>query len=210
MRFSFKIAIWSFVTLGLLSCGRSEIKDPTEFTHYLADKENGLVNEKSIAGVKFKVKYLPYEYQAYLSMNGKGQMLQKEKDSVLKAFSTSVAFLLNIGPADGEDFDITKVGISSYEEFADRIEKMSFEAQDWIMLDIEGKQMKADIVRLENLNALERSRNFLVVFGSEFATENDIRTKDLCFIYDDEMFSTGKSKFVFKADDLNKTPDFKF
>lgn len=210
MRVGFKIFTYSFIALGLLSCKQSEIKDPTEFTHYLANKENGLVNEKSIAGVKFKVKYLPYQYQAYLSMNGKETVLQKEKDSVLKAFSTSVAFLLNIGPAENEDFDITKVGVKSYEEFADRIEKMSFEAQDWIMLDIGGKQIKADIVRMENLNALERSRNFLVVFASEFATENDIRTKDLCFIYDDEMFSTGKSKFIFKAEDLKNTPEFKF
>lgn len=194
----------------LFACKPAEIKDSKAYVKYLSEKDNGLVYEKAISGIKYKVKYLPAEYLAYNTLSGIDDISETSKDSVIQAYATSLTFLLNIGPDDKEDFDITKVGISSYEEFASRIETMAFETQEFIKLEANGKTYTPSIVRMENLNALERSRNFVVVFSCEKDPGNELRSSDLCFCYDDEMFNTGVNKFVFKSADLTRIPKFKF
>jgi hypothetical protein len=179
--------------------------DPREYFKYLADPDHGLVIEKSIAGIKYKVKYLPEDYLKYNSKtnDGTGAAAQNE-------YASSVTFLLNVGPADNENFDITRVGIESYQEFAERVELMAFDAAQWISLQTEDSTYKPSIVRLENVNAQERGRNFVVVFSSEKGTPADIRKKDMSFTYNDEMFNTGVNKFVFRSRDIESLPQFKF
>ena len=191
-------------------CKPSKMTDAKEFMKYLSDDENGLVKDKKIGGIKYKLKYLPEEYLAYNTIIGQNDFNLKQKDSIIKSFNNSITFVLNIGPAEGEDFDITQLGVSNYEEFAQRIEQMAFKASDWINLKVEETEYKPTIVRMENINALERSRNFIVVFSSEKNSDKDLRRKDMCFVYYDEMFNTGTNKFIFQSKDINNIPQFIF
>ncbi|MEO6302755.1 MAG: hypothetical protein ABIP51_06250, partial [Bacteroidia bacterium] len=75
---------------------------------------------------------------------------------------------------------------------------------------VKEKEYKPSIVRMENLNALERSRNFIVVFSSESNSPNDLRKNDMLFVYNDELFNTGVNNFIFKAEQINSIPKFKF
>jgi len=206
-----KIVIALILVVNIFAtCKPSKITDAKEFMIYLSDNKNGLVKDKKIGGIKYKLKYLPEEYLAYNSINAQNNFNPKQKDSIIKLFNNSVTFVLNIGPADGENFDITQLGVNNYEEFAQRIEQMAFNATDWINLIVEETKYKPSIVRMENINALERSRNFIVVFSSEKNSDKDLRKKDMCFIYDDELFNTGTNKFIFDAKDINNIPQFIF
>ncbi len=147
---------------------------------------------------------------AFNLVNEQKNITQTQKDSIIKSFNNSVTFILNIGPAEGENFDITQLGVANYQEFAQRIEQMAFKANEWINLKVGDTEHKPSIVRLENINALEHSRNFIVVFSSEKNSEKDLRKKDMCFIYNDEMFNTGVNKFVFNSSDINNIPQFVF
>jgi hypothetical protein len=110
----------------------------------------------------------------------------------------------------GEDFDITRVGVANYQEFAERIEEMAFNAGDWIKLSAGNKEYRPSIVRLENINSPERSRNFIVVFEKLPGGNNVLSQQDLSLVYEDEMFNAGTNKFVFKAKDINNLPGFIF
>jgi len=191
-----------------VSCSPTEIKEPKAYMKYLADPDNGLVKEKTVAGVKIKVKYLPSEYMVYKSSDG-NSLSQHAKDSLLKCYENSLTFLLNIGPAENESFDITRVNVSNYQEFAERIEKMAFEMNEWISLNVDGETIHPAITQLEAINTPEKNRNFIVVFSSEKSKKN-IKINDLCFVYNDEMFDIGTNKFIFKAKDLTNIPVFKF
>jgi hypothetical protein len=204
------ITAFLFFSIGLVSCKKTEISDIKEYLNYLADPENGLVKEKTVAGVKIKVKYLPEDYLVYNMVKEMSNVKQIYKDSIAKSYQNSVTFMVNIGPAENEEFDITRVDVSNYEEFAKRIEDMAFNAQDWISVEVNKKEYHPDIVRLENINALEKSRNFIVVFNSAKNSENDFRKQDMSLSYDDELFNTGVSKFLFKAEDIKNLPIFKF
>lgn len=171
------IAAFLVFAICFMSCKKTEISDIKEYLSYLADPENGLVKEKTVAGVKFKVKYVPEDYLVYNMIKDMGNVKQAYKDSVAKTFNNSVTFMLNIGPAENEEFDITRVDVSTYEEFAHRIEEMSFNAQNWISVNVNGKVYHPDIVKLENINAQGKSRNFIVVFNSAKNSKNDFRNR---------------------------------
>lgn len=198
----------SIILLAVVSCKQSEIYDPKEFYTYLSDPDNGLVLEKNVAGINYRVKYLPTEYLAY-NASKNNICPQTKKDSLVKAYSNSLTFLLNIGPAKGEDFDITRLGVSNYQEFAQRIEEMAFGAQEWMLLKSGDKECKPTIVRMENINAQDNSRNFMVVFSAMSGSE-DLRQEDLCFTYSDELFNTGTNNFIFRSSDISNLPVFKF
>ncbi len=203
------ISILAICSLLLSSCKQQSMDDPAMYLTYLANPSNGIVKQKTISGIKYRLKYLPGEYLAFNTI--KNEVNSKiNKDSLIKAYENSVTFLLNIGPDDAEDFDITRLGVSSYGEFVERIEKMAFEAQNWISIEKNGKIYHPSIVRLENINALEKNRNFVVVFSSEKNSENDLRNSDMCFVYDDELFNTGVNKFMFDHNDIKNIPQLRF
>jgi hypothetical protein len=201
---------FSSLLLLLISCKPSEIKDSKAYFSYLANPENGLVKEKTVAGVKYKLKYLPQDYLAYTTLFKNTNNTSKEKDSVIKLYDNSVTFMLTVGPDENENFDITRLGVSDYKEFAERIEALSFHLQESINLNVNNNTYKPVIARMENINALEKSRNFMIVFNSEKNTQKDLRNSEMCFSYHDQLFNTGTNKFIFKTSDIKAIPVFKF
>jgi hypothetical protein len=193
----------------LCACHPSVIYEPRRYVNYLMDPDNGLIKEKSIAGVKIRVRYLPSEYIAYTILKGKPGS-QAFKDSVRSVYENSVTFLMTIGPDDTESFDITRVGISNYGEYTDRMEEMLFYMQQRIQLLSQDSAHRPSITRMENINAQANSRDFIVVFGSDRQSESDLRKNDMCFIYNDELFDTGINKFLFRERNIRALPEFKF
>jgi hypothetical protein len=194
----------------LVSCQKTVISDRKEYLTYLADPKNGLLTEKVVAGIKMTVKYVPEDYLVYNTVKDLPACSQHDKDSIAGTYHNSLTFMVNIGPAENENFDLTRVGVDNYGEFAERIEEMAFNSQNWFSLSSEGKLHSPTITRMENLNALEKSRNFIVVFSSAFNSDQDLRKKDMTFIYTDDLFNTGVHKFQFATEDIKRIPTFKF
>lgn len=207
-----KLLYISILALIILTrCGRKEVTDYRTYLKCLANKDYGLVKEKSVAGISYKLKHLPSEYVMYTSDFDITQKSKQLKDSLKKIHSNSVTFLLNIGLENSKiKTDITRIDVSSYSEFANRIEKMAFKAQEWIKLKVRDKEFSPSIVRLETLNSVETSRNFLVVFNAEKNTPYELLKNDICFIYEDELFETGVNKFLFNKSDFENFPLFVF
>ncbi len=183
------------------------IDDFSQYMKYLANKENGLVKEKSVNGVQIKVKYLPLDYLAYKEYENDKDLKIEE---IKKTYENSLKFMMSIGPAKDKRFDITKVGVSSYEEFALRIEEMNFWMKEYVTLSFEGKEITADLAQMESTYGLEKDRKIIFVFQNKDEQGNSILTQDITFTYKDEIFYTGINKFKFSIDDINDLPEFKF
>lgn len=192
-----------------LGCGSGGFMNTKEYFNYLSNPANGLVKEKKLNGIRMRVVYLPPEYLAFQTIDNEYHS-RKYKDSVCKSFENSVTFIFTIGPGDNENFDITRVGVYSYEEFAGRIQQMAFEIGRWMSLTIGDEELKPSIAKIENINALERSRNFIVVFNSEKIKLSNKEIKKICYTFSDELFDTGTSKFVFNLSDIKEVPVLKF
>ncbi|MDI9341685.1 MAG: hypothetical protein QM534_14030 [Sediminibacterium sp.] len=191
-------------------CGIKTIEDMSAYRKYIFNPEHGLVQTREVSGLVYKVNYLPGAYLAYNTCEGLSGLSGRGKDSIVSSYGQSLTFLLNIGPAKNEDVDITRLGVANYEEFANRLEQMAFKAGDWITLRVGEKEYRPAIVRMENINAQERSRNFMVVFESSEAFKKDLDLGDWTFIYNDALFETGINKFLFRKKDIDALPEFIF
>jgi len=199
------MAIASFI-----SCSKTVISDKKEYLSYLANPENGLTIEKVVTGLKMKIRYMPEDYLVYNNVKEMVNCTSRYKDSIAETYHHSLTFMVNIGPDENENFDLTRLGISSYGEFAERIEEMTFNSQNWFALTSGGKLYTPVLTKMENVNALEKSRDFIVVFNSTLNSPNDITKNDMIFIYTDDLFHTGVHKFQFNTEDIKKLPKFKF
>ncbi len=189
-----------------LACTTSTT-DYTSYLKYLADSKNGLTREHSANGIKLRVKYLPVDYLVFNAVKSIDSSISaNDLEKIKRSYKNSLTFMLTIGPAEGENFSITKIGVENYQQFAERIETMSFHMNEYITLEIKGKTIDPDLVQLETINTGEPSKNLIVVFKAIDEKGKSILNDDLTFVFDDELFFTGISKFTFKASDVNGLP----
>ena len=174
----------------------------------MADPENGITKEKVTHGIKLKVKYLPVNYLVYNAVKSNDGAISKvELEKIKRSYANSLTFMLTLGPDDNEAFSITNVGIENYEQFAQRIETMSFNMKEYLALYVNSKKYVPELVQMETINTLEPSKNLIVVFNNLDEKGNDITSNDMTFVFNDELFYTGINKFVFKAKDLKTLPE---
>ena len=195
--------------LFIASCSNS-ITDIDNYLKYLSDKENGLVIEKATGGILMRVKYLPTDYLVFNDLKNNENNTLTLKDSIKQSYQNSMTFMLTIGPDRNESFDITKVGVKNYEEFAQRIEEMNFNMTQYVTLKINEKEYTPALTQMESVNGLAQERNILFVFNALDEQGKEILKNDAQFVYNDELFYTGINKFKFKMDKINNVPEFKF
>lgn len=199
-----------FVSLFTSGCQPGELKDHKAYISYLVDPKNGLIKEKNVGGICYTIRYMPSHLLAFNQAGAVGMLSSVSRDSLVRQYEQSLTFVIHVGPAQGEDFDVMRLGVRSYAEFAERMERFAFKAQDWVSIETPAGTTSPVIARMENVNAFERGRNFVVVFASEKGTTNDLRRQDLVLCYDDQLFNTGVNKFTFKASDMEAVPVLRF
>lgn len=205
---NYKILALLIVALFIGACNRP-IDNFSDYMKYLAKKENGLVKEKAANGVSIKVKYLPIDYLVYKEFTNDADT-SLSVDKIRKSYQNSLTFMMTLGPDKEKNFDITKVGVANYEEFALRIEEMNFWIKDYVTLTVGDKEITADLAQMESTYGLEKDRKIIFVFQNKDEQGKTILTDDITFSYKDEIFYTGINKFKFKIDDINSLPEFKF
>lgn len=201
---------WYFISalfvFSLFSCSeKKEFSKLEELTKYINSKESGLLNEKVVGGIRYKIKYLPTDYLIYKQIDQQQVPRNYAIDSLYSAFGNSITFLFSIGPESDNGTNITNYGVGNYEEFSERLKQLCFDSQEWIYLQSSsGKEYKPSLVHLENINSLEKHRNLIVVFEKDkFVTD------DFSFVFHDEIFQTGINKFYFKSNDIKRIPKIK-
>jgi hypothetical protein len=196
-----------FMAILLMGSCNGPITNFSDYMKYLADTENGLVKEKTANGVSLKMKYLPIDYLAYKEYENDRHL---SIEDLKKSYENSLTFMMTIGPDKGKNFDITKVDVSSYEEFALRIEEMNFLMKDYLTLTVGDKEIYADLAQMESTYGLEKDRKIVLVFQHKDEQGKSILTGDLTVTYKDEIFYTGINKFKFSMADINAIPEFTF
>jgi len=194
----------------LFSCTDTTV-DYNSYLKYLANSENGLTREHVTHGIKLKVKYLPIDYLVYNAVKSIDSTISdKEVEKIKKEYANSLTFVFTLGPADNESFSITTIGVENYQQFAERIETMSFNMKECITLEVNEKQYEPELIQMETINTNEPSKNLIIVFKTTDEQGKNIMNSDMTFTYNDELFYTGISKFVFKTNDIKALPQLDF
>jgi hypothetical protein len=99
--------------------------------------------------------------------------------------------------------------ISKYDDYKARTMTMNFEIEDLITLHTNDGDFKPVLANLENVYGLSNSRNIYVVFADQVSSGLDKAT-ELDFIFDDELFDSGRNHFGFEKKNFDNIPHLVF
>lgn len=198
----------------LLVCGSACQKRTVPLQDYVAwlhDPDHGTVQSKRVGGLQISVKYVPPEYSVYRQIR-EDPALALQRDSLIAEQQKSMTFLLSLAPDStiGARGNITMRGISSYQEFAERVMLFNFHMDEYLRLGVGSKRYEPVLTSLDNTYGLNKSTLFTVVYPSPKNSKVSDRQEDITFTWNDMIFSTGIHHFVFRKEDLENIPTLQF
>jgi len=204
-----KNSIWIFSVHLLISCSNVAATSEDYYT-YLEDEDNGVTRTKIISDIRIKTKFLPPEYLCYQELKVSENFV--DRDSVLENYKYNVTFLVSIGPSENaeEEFDVTKVGISNYDEFKERAMIMTFYMGEFFQLKTDNGTYTPVFCEMENVYGLTYDRKFNIVFTPQNKKDELISSESMTLVYNDELFNTGLSRYKFNKEDLDEIPEIGF
>jgi hypothetical protein len=172
---------------------------PGQYVKWVEDDQNGLKKVKTIDDIIYTAQYKPCQYV----------VCEEEKktelaDSIVKQRVSELGGMqyinLKIEITD-QNGEFLRHGISTTEEYNDRINYFSFGMQKDVQLVDAGDTLPCLLFHFERLYNVAPYGTFLLAFPKGKNTDGD---KTL-IIYD-HVFNTGIVKLFFKGSDLKNTP----
>ncbi len=196
----------------LSACSSQMILSPDEYLDWVCDPSSGLIIEKEIGDVIYKVKYCPYDAEVIKEMKDSNEEITNEsyKAKMNTQFS-SQKFILEIRNTSDEG-DVLATGAMSDDEYRKRIIYLSYEvANDIVLIDgndtlycklaqFEQMYKSAPYVRINAIFDMSKNET------SEFNGSSRPVFHDKVFVYNDVVWKNGIVKFKINAESLNKLP----
>jgi hypothetical protein len=198
------------ILLWCQSC-HSDFDSEKELYKWMADEKNGLVKSKDMGRVIFKIKYLPPEYVAFNEIKNKKNYSKATVDSLVNEFSKTKNFLMTFEFKDKSTGDnVLMNGTENYNEYKERIEKLNFGLDEYLSMNTDKGEFIPLLWTLENTYTLGDKRSLYIVFGDNKSESVLLNAPELDLVFNDEIFYTGISHFVFKKDQLDAVPKINF
>lgn len=202
-----KILISLFIGFIVLqtSCQRKELSSKEALYEYLADSSNGLVKERDLGAIKVKIKYLPKEYIIYNELKTKKDYTRKDIDSLTKIYGQMEIFLMTIDfKKETTSSNALMNGLASYEEYKERIEKLNFTLDEYVMMNEDSpEEQRLLLWSLENTYTVGTKRNITLVF----AKDSSKKAEEYNLSFKDDIFYSGISHYRFNKKDIKNLPE---
>jgi len=202
--------IVSLIAVYLTGCGRPATLEPEKFMPWIAKKESGLTQEKTVNHVTMRARFLPAEYLAY-----REYIVDRSAsfDSLTKRYQCGLAFQfsLHADKADKRYGNLMQYNGTGDQEFLDRSQILSFNIQDFISMQLHDRVHVPVLAQYEGFNAINNTISFYVVFQiDEFSCgKGDEGFDDLTFTFNDPFWNLGKNNFLFKKNNILEMPKLK-
>ncbi len=200
----FYTSIILLILLLTSSCKNKGITDMPSFCKWINQSSNGLTQTKNINDLKLAVKYLPPEYLAMKeAVDFNNNASPALYDSLLQLYKKNTTFILTISPENSEGGDVMYRDVFDYKEYKQRVHDLNFDFTSYVSIESGEKLFPAELSNLENTYSLSKERNIYVVFSDSVL----LGSKDIDFIFNDEIFNTGISHFTFQTENLKNIPE---
>lgn len=172
------------------------------FESWISDEENGLVKIREYHGLEFSMFYLPSTYLAY---KDKKQANIMNKDSLIDYYSQTLNFMMRVRLID-KNPNVLYLGISSIEEYKERIMQLNFGLDSLLKMHIKSKEYVPILTSFENTYGISPYANVNIVF----ILPKDIKEGDEVDIsFQDDIFNTGIQHFLFDYTQMKTVPIIK-
>ncbi len=197
------------LALGMHNSGAAAPKDLGEYMRDLVEADAGLVRSRIVNDVEFEVRYLPPELLAYRELRKLRSAGHVKFDSLCAMYSGTNAFELRFrSTPPNEGRDVMYKGITSEEEYKDRVMTLNFDMPDLLRLKVENDIYMPGLALAENTYSLKPERVVLALFSDENLSASLGRGENVRFQFSDEIFFSGLHNFTFEGQALLHVPEF--
>ena len=200
---SVKVQLFLLFTICCLGCGKARVNTIEEYKNWVNNPENGLIKDRVVKDLTFKVYYRPIDYQLVKEIDFSKEYSIEELTKLRNGVGGSEYFMMTISSeiANLKEGDIASKSATSA-EYLEKMEELSFGMENRLRLIVDGDTLAPLLFHHERGYELAQSQNYLIAFS----TKEDKMQKEMTFVYDDKIFGVNKLNFKF-AIDKNKIPD---
>lgn len=203
--------LYLFLVL-LAGCTSDEV-NPGAYLRYVDDEDNGYYSERNNGSVIYTLKYLPPAYNVIRDKTRNGEnILGSETEKEISDIESVYSFLIEIKEKNGED--ILKFGVSSTDEYRERLAFLDVYSAGLFSLVIGGKSINCNHAQFEQTYGAAPYCRINLFFTSEKSCEKcqtpGSFSEDLIVEFNDIIWGAGKLKFRFEQEKLNNTPRIKY
>lgn len=160
---------------------------PERITRYIANSDNGLHDIKEFPHLQISAKYIPPKL-----LNTNSTSFPFEKDRLV--------FLLRLNPTTAEA-PLFYTGVSSYEEFKERNERLFFDLENNFYFKVKDERVFPSHALVEHNYGITKDIAFYIQFVHNLET---LKEEELELYYLDTFFNMGQMKFKFSVDEIQK------
>jgi hypothetical protein len=176
----------------------------------MGDERHGVMVSRQIGDVRLKLQWLPPELLVYQDFRHDGPVCDKYwRDSVTNQYRRTLAFLLTVESVNSQE-DILWKNIATQEEFKNRVYQLNFRMNELVRLEANGQVYSPVLHVLENDYGFAHARKIHLVFADADDSQELSRTSQYKVVFEDELFMTGISQFVFERENMEEIPPINF
>lgn len=199
MKFVLKVCLAGFL-LAFYSCSNSFTQ--SEYFAFLNNAENGFLIRKEIGNKEVQGKFLPADFMLLKDLS-KG-FNSSNKDSIRNLYANSRTFLFTISNTEENSKALVYDEIADYKAYQERAYTLNFDMKEFFSLQTKGGNYKPVLVTAENTYGLQKSLNIIVVFARKDQSDDLMTSEEYDLVFNDEVFDTGISHFVFYKSNIDK------
>lgn len=196
------VFILSILSLFISSCDKSYSKE--ELIQYVNDENHGLIKTKEFGDVKLELIYKPNDFLIQQELSSKKQFSEEEIQEVKNNFNKALYFTLNVSKG-GKELEMS--AIQSQDQFAKRIEQLSFGMRERIQIKTSNK---SEIPLLDyvypRMYGMTGQTTMLLVFDKEQV----INEEWFDVIINGSNLGIGINKFRFESNKILNTPQLDY
>jgi hypothetical protein len=204
-----KLCSFIFSVLIISSCDRiPESLNGQDYALWLASGDSELAKKQKVNDITVSTRFVPAEYLAYKEFISSSDSVSF--DSLLNSYKCGLTFQIAIeAPKTSERYrSLNYFNISTPQELADRIQFLSFHADEFISLQHNGVNYSPVLSNFEGFDELGNRLLFTVVFQiTEYncgVVSGDFN--DVSLIFDDPYWELGTLNFLFKKKYISTVP----
>lgn len=198
------------VSVFFTGCNSDELS-PQEYLRYVDDASNGLFADRTNGSIIYTMKYLP---PAYCVINDKlrteAVLDRNDTEEDIKDLDKVFCFMLEIKEESGAD--ILKYGITSTEEYRERIAFLDVYCAGLFALNYNGQIIQCSHAQFEQTYGAAPYCRIDLYFSTDKATNQSLGEYpgDMVVEFNDIIWGSGMLKFRFIREKLNNIPKIKY
>lgn len=166
------------------------------YTKYINNPKNGLVQEKTINGIKYYIKYRPAELLVLQHIKANDKLSKEEVGKLREHYNLQHHFMLSISQGKHEALK----GATNFEQFSNLMQTMGFEMGNYIVL-VTNERDTLHLIdsHFARTFGMGKSNDILLIFQKE-----EHPADEFIFQINEFGLKTGDTRFSFSVADLKK------